>query len=292
MPALHFFTGARRSTLMATETYIGGFHAVIAWLEDNETAPREVLLLDSKHDAKSRRVAALAAGRGVTVRTISRQEMDLRAPGLRHQGVLAAVPAQEMKAEDVLDSDAGPADIVLVLDGVQDPHNLGACIRTAEAAGVRAVVVPKDRAAGLTPVVRKVAAGAAERVPVVGVTNLSRALEKLRDRGYWITGLAGDAADDEGQVARAQTLYEIDFTGPVALVMGSEGEGPAPPDARALRPSGDDPHAGRDREPERVGGGRGFALRGGAPAPPGGARQGRQSAGPGRRRGGQAEDGG
>src|SRR5690348_17482419 len=103
------------------------------------------------------------------------------------------MPPPESSGEDALDLSATPDRLVLVLDGVQDPHNLGACLRTAEAAGVAAVIVPKDRAAGLTPVVRKAAAGAAERVPLVTVTNLSRSLERLRDLGYWITGLAGEA---------------------------------------------------------------------------------------------------
>ncbi len=103
-----------------------------------------------------------------------------------------------------------------MLDGVQDPHNLGACLRSADAAGVAAVIVPRDRAAGLTPVVRKVAAGAAETVPLVAVVNLARTLRELKERGIWLVG-TDDAAD--------KTLYDADLTGPLALVMGSEGEG-------------------------------------------------------------------
>jgi 23S rRNA (guanosine2251-2'-O)-methyltransferase len=103
-----------------------------------------------------------------------------------------------------------------VLDGVQDPHNLGACLRSADAAGVAAVIVPRDRAAGLTPVVRKVAAGAAETVPLVSVVNLARTLRELKERGIWLTG-TDDSAD--------KSLYDVDLTGPLALVMGSEGEG-------------------------------------------------------------------
>ena len=103
-----------------------------------------------------------------------------------------------------------------MLDGVQDPHNLGACLRTAEAAGVTAVVLPKDRSTGLTAVVRKAAAGAAERVPLVAVTNLARTLTRLKELGYWITGLDGESKD---------TLYDVDLTGPTVLVMGAEGEG-------------------------------------------------------------------
>jgi 23S rRNA (guanosine2251-2'-O)-methyltransferase len=107
-------------------------------------------------------------------------------------------------------------DLYLVLDGVQDPHNLGACLRTADAAGVRAVIVPKDRAVGITPVVSKVAAGAAETVPLVTVPNLARSLKDMRDAGIWTIGTSGDAE---------RTLYEESLSGPLVLVMGAEGEG-------------------------------------------------------------------
>lgn len=198
------------------ETYIGGFHAVIAALEDGEIKPREVLLSETRRDERARRLYAAAAKAGVTVRQVSRDTLDLRAPGVRHQGVVAAVEAPDPVGEEVLDAPATDERLLLVLDGVQDPHNLGACLRTAEAVGVDAVIIPKDRAVGLTPVARKVAAGAAERVPVVAVTNLVRTLEKLKHLGYWITGLAGEAEE---------SLYEVDLTGPLVLVMGAESEG-------------------------------------------------------------------
>ncbi len=201
---------------MPAETYIGGFHAVIAALEDGENKPREVLLADTRRDERARRMLQIAAKVGVTVRQVSRETLDLRAPGLRHQGVIAAIEATAVVGEDVLYVPATPDRVVLALDGVQDPHNLGACLRTAEAVGVCAVIIPKDRSVGLTPVVRKVAAGAAERVPVVGVTNLVRSLERLKELGYWVTGLAG-----EGE----ESLFDVDLTGPLVIVMGGEGEG-------------------------------------------------------------------
>jgi 23S rRNA (guanosine2251-2'-O)-methyltransferase len=201
---------------MSAETYIGGFHAVIAALESGDNKPREILLADTRRDERARRLLQVAAKAGVTVRQVSRETLDLRAPGLRHQGVIAAIEAVAVSGEDVLYVPATPDRVILALDGVQDPHNLGACLRTAEAVGVCAVVIPKDRSVGLTPVVRKVAAGAAERVPVVGVTNLVRTLERLKELGYWVTGLAG-----EGQ----ESLYDIDLTGPLVIVMGGEGEG-------------------------------------------------------------------
>ena len=196
--------------------YIGGFHAVTAALEDAAVKPLEVLLAEHRHDERSRRIVELARAARVPLQLRSRSDLDLLAPELRHQGVLAAMPAQAFGGEDALDVPATPDKLVLVLDGVQDPHNLGACLRTAEAAGVHAVVIPKDRAASLTPVARSAAAGAAERVPVITVTNLSRALDRLRDLGYWITGLAGEAEE---------SLYDVDLTGPRVLVMGAEGEG-------------------------------------------------------------------
>jgi 23S rRNA (guanosine2251-2'-O)-methyltransferase len=196
--------------------YIGGFHAVIAALEDASAKPLEVILAQHRHDERSRKVADLARAAQVPLQLKAKSDLDLLAPELRHQGVLAIVPEPAFTAEDALDLPATPDRLILVLDGVQDPHNLGACLRTAEAAGVSAVVIPKDRAAGLTPVARKAAAGAAERVPVIAVTNLSRTLERLRELGYWLTGLAGEA--DE-------SLYDVDLTGPRALVLGAEAEG-------------------------------------------------------------------
>jgi 23S rRNA (guanosine2251-2'-O)-methyltransferase len=201
---------------MSAETYIGGFHAVIAALESGDNKPREILLADTRRDERACRLLQIAAKAGVTVRQVSRETLDLRAPGLRHQGVIAAIEAVAVVGEDVLYVPATPDRMILALDGVQDPHNLGACLRTAEAAGVCAVVIPKDRSVGLTPVVRKVAAGAAERVPVVGVTNLVRTLERLKELGYWVTGLAGESEE---------SLYDIDLTGPLVIVMGGEGEG-------------------------------------------------------------------
>lgn len=199
-----------------SETYVGGFHAVIAALEQNTHKPREILLADTRHDQRARRLLDLAAKAKVTVRQVGRDTLDLYAPGLRHQGVLAAVEAAGLAGEEILDLPATAERMILVLDGVQDPHNLGACLRTAEAVGVAAVVIPKDRAVGLTPAVRKAAAGSAERVPVVAVTNLARTLEKLKQLGYWVTGLAGEAEE---------SLYEVDLTGPLVLVMGGEAEG-------------------------------------------------------------------
>jgi len=201
---------------LSKTTLIGGFHAVLAALEDAHDKPFEILLAESRQDQRAREVQRLAAALGVRVRVVSRSELDVKAPGLRHQGVLAQVPEKPFDAEDLLYRAAEPQHLLLALDGVQDPHNLGACLRTAEAVGVNAVIVPKDRSAGLTAVARKAAAGAAERVPVVAVTNLVRTLQRLKSHGYWVTGLAGEADAD---------VFDADLTGPTVLVMGAEGEG-------------------------------------------------------------------
>ena len=213
----HILSAAQSGAVtVASYTVIGGFHAVLAALEDGADKPFEIWLSDTRQDERARRVTALAKQLEIPVYPRNRSDLDLRAPELRHQGVLAMLPERKFQGEDALEVPATPDRLLLVLDGVQDPHNLGACLRTAEAAGVDAVIIPRDRSASLTAVARKSAAGSAERVPVIAVTNLARTLERLKALGYWLTGLAGESQDN---------LYDVDFTGPVVLVMGAEGEG-------------------------------------------------------------------
>ncbi|MBY8966395.1 23S rRNA (guanosine(2251)-2'-O)-methyltransferase RlmB [Algiphilus sp.] len=201
-----------------SERVIGGFHAVSAALEAAEP-PLEVLLSQTRRDQRASALTAQAEARGVPLRRCGRDTLDLMLPGVRHQGVVArvAVAASAAVDADTLLYSPAPADgLVLVLDGIQDPHNLGACLRSAEAAGAQAVVIPRDRSVRVTPTVSKVAAGSAERVPVLSVTNLARALDQLRDHGYWICGLAGQAE---------RSLWQLRATQPLALVMGAEGAG-------------------------------------------------------------------
>jgi 23S rRNA (guanosine2251-2'-O)-methyltransferase len=198
-----------------------GLHAVAALLEHEPGRVTRLWVLASRKDARLNRLVDLARKRGVPINESTRVELDSLAEGARHQGVVAAyagesAPLGEADLERLLDAvQEGPA-LVLVLDGVQDPHNLGACLRTADAAGAHAVVAPRDRAVGLTPAVLKVASGAAESVPFVQVTNLARTLRALKDRGLKVVGAAGEAE---------QSVFAADLSGPLALVMGGEGGG-------------------------------------------------------------------
>jgi len=196
-----------------------GIHAVRVLLSRQPGRVRRVLVAGGRDAGRLAEVRALAQQAGVQVASVELAQLDRLAEGERHQGVVAEIVPwagdPETQLEEALEA-AGPVPLLLVLDGVQDPHNLGACLRSADAAGVAAVIVPRDRAAGLTPVVRKVAAGAAESVPLVAVVNLARTLRDLKERGLWLVG-TDDAAD--------KTLYEADLKGPLGLVMGSEGEG-------------------------------------------------------------------
>jgi 23S rRNA (guanosine2251-2'-O)-methyltransferase len=196
-----------------------GIHAVRVLLSRQPGRVRRVLLAGGRDAGRLAEIRALAQGAGVPVASVEPAQLDRLSEGERHQGVVAEIVPRagdpETQLEEALEA-AGPAPFLLVLDGVQDPHNLGACLRSADATGVAAVIVPRDRAAGLTPVVRKVAAGAAETVPLIPVVNLARTLRDLKERGVWLVG-TDDSAD--------KTLYEADLKGPLALVMGSEGEG-------------------------------------------------------------------
>lgn len=195
-----------------------GLHAVEALLRHHPKRVKQVWLAEGRGDPRARVVVELAEQARVGVGQCERREMDAWVEGV-HQGVVAEVsPSQvwgEAMLEELLDRAEGPP-LLLVLDGVTDPHNLGACLRTADAAGALAVIVPKDKAATLNATVRKVACGAAEVIPLVAVTNLARALEKLQQRGLWIVGTAGEAE---------QVIYDQDLTGPTVLVMGAEGKG-------------------------------------------------------------------
>jgi 23S rRNA (guanosine2251-2'-O)-methyltransferase len=204
---------------MAQSSLIHGFHAVIARLRQNPGSVAEIYVDSARHDPRVRDVVQLAEASGVRLIQAERRRLDGMVPSGRHQGVIAkveagaAVPYRSL--DDILENLKEPA-LLLVLDGVQDPHNLGACLRVADAMGVHAVVAPKDRAVGLNATVRKVASGAAETVPFITVTNLARTLRELQELGIWVVGAAGEAEQD---------LFTVKLDGPLALVLGAEGEG-------------------------------------------------------------------
>lgn len=195
---------------------IFGFHAVLSRLRADPSTVLEIFLDETRNDARGRDLAAAAERAGVRLMRVPTKRLDGFYGGGRHQGVVARV---EVKAavdsiEELLERAESP--LLLVLDGVTDPHNLGACLRVANAAGAHAVIAPKDRAAGITPAVSKVASGAAEATPYLMVTNLARTLSDLKQRNIWIVG-----ADEEAE----KTLYEADLPGSIAWVLGAEGEG-------------------------------------------------------------------
>jgi 23S rRNA (guanosine2251-2'-O)-methyltransferase len=194
-----------------------GFHAVLARLRADPTSVVELYLDENRKDARARDLALVAEKAGVALMRVPTKRLDGFYGGGRHQGVVALVfdkPARE-SLEDLLDSLKEPP-LLLVLDGVTDPHNLGACLRVADAAGAHAVIAPKDRAAGVGATVSKVASGAAESVPYYMVTNLARTLDDLKERAIWIVG-----ADEHAE----KTLYESDLPASIAWVLGAEGEG-------------------------------------------------------------------
>lgn len=193
-----------------------GFHAVIARLRADPKSVLEIFLDETRNDARGKDLVSIAERAGVRVMRVQTKRLDGFYGGGRHQGVVARVevPSLEKSLDEVLEQVEKP--LLLVLDGVTDPHNLGACLRVANAAGAHAVIAPRDRSAGITPAVSKVASGAAEATPYLMVTNLARTLAELKERNIWIVG-ADERAD--------KTLYEADLPDSIAWVVGAEGEG-------------------------------------------------------------------
>lgn len=199
--------------------YIYGIHAIKAFLANSPERLIEVMALKGREDQRLQPVIQEIQRLGIAVQFANRQTLDKKANGEVHQGIMARIQPQKELNENDLDEilQKQTAPLLLVLDGVTDPHNLGACLRTADAAGVHAVIVPKDKSAQLTSTARKVACGAAETVPLIRVTNLARTLRELQQQhNVWVVGTAGEATE---------TIYQTKLTGALALVMGAEGEG-------------------------------------------------------------------
>jgi 23S rRNA (guanosine2251-2'-O)-methyltransferase len=205
---------------MAKSITIYGIHAVQAYLDKYPEAVLEVFLLKSRDDERLNKLIQALRPLGLTLQWRDRAQLDQLADDSHHQGVVARVREQaagdEHALEGFLESLSEPP-FLLLLDGVTDPHNLGACLRSADAAGVHAVITPRDKSASITPVVRKVAVGAAESLPFFQVTNLARTMVMLKDRGIWLVGTALDDA--------AKSLYDMELTGALGIVMGAEGSG-------------------------------------------------------------------
>lgn len=204
---------------MSEDALIFGLHAVRTVLERRPQHASLLLLQKGREDARAAELERLARAAGVRTEWREARELDRLAGGERRQGaclyVRAANALGEGALDELLDGAAAPP-LLLALDGVQDPHNLGACLRTADAAGAAAVIVPRDRAAGLSPTVRKVASGAAETTPLIQVVNLARTLRWLKERALWVVGADGEATT---------SVFEADLAGPLAIVLGAEGSG-------------------------------------------------------------------
>jgi 23S rRNA (guanosine2251-2'-O)-methyltransferase len=202
---------------MSSPRVLFGFHAITVRMK---TAPKSVIELhveSNRRDARMRSFADRAREAGIKIIETDGERLDKMAGTSRHQGVVARVEAVAMphSLDEVIEAVEG-APLLLVLDGVTDPHNLGACLRVADGAGAHAIVAPKDHAVGVNATVAKVASGAAETVPYIMVTNLARTLNELKDFDIRVIGTSDDAE---------RTLYDLDLTGPVAFVLGSEGDG-------------------------------------------------------------------
>lgn len=204
---------------MSEKSLVFGLHAVHALLSSHSKRIVRLLILKERHDQKMQTLLQLAKEQSIPVEMTPRHELDRLAKHGNHQGVIAFCKQTNTYSESdldaILNSVSGPI-LLLVLDGIQDPHNLGACLRSADAAGVHAVIAPKDKSVGITPAVLKVASGAAEVIPFIQVTNLARTLRSLQERNIWVYGAEAEADN---------SLYAVDLKGSVAIVLGAEGSG-------------------------------------------------------------------
>ncbi len=206
---------------MARTDWLAGIHAVAAALDHDAAHVRRLLLAAGRRNPRLQKLAEQAERLGIAVQTCPPARLEKRAGNPHHQGVVAEYePPAYLDEKGLLQRvSEHPDSLLLALDGVTDPGNLGACLRSADAAGVAAVILPRDRAVAVTPTVRKRSAGAADQVPIARVTNLARTLEQLQQQGFWVAGAAGEGS---------RSLYEQPLALPLVLVMGSEGKGLRP----------------------------------------------------------------
>lgn len=205
---------------MSEARILFGFHAVLSRMRQHATSIQEILIDRDRVDPRMKDLLKMAEAANVRVMQVDRVRLDgIVGKNGRHQGVIARVvdtPIPYKDIHDILEGDLSESPFFLILDGVEDPHNLGACLRVADAMGVHAVIAPKDRAVGLNATVRKVASGAAETVPFIAVTNLARTIRELQEAGVFVVGTTMDAPN---------TLLNTKLDGPLALVLGAEGDG-------------------------------------------------------------------
>jgi len=200
------------------QNHIFGIHAALAAI--GKQTITKAYLLANRQDIKLQQIQTQLKQQNVKTQFVDRQQLDELVDGANHQGIVLEVLSQnksynEADIQNIIAANDQPK-IILILDGVQDPHNLGACLRSADAFGVSMIIAPKDNAVGLTSVVHKVACGAAETVPFIAVTNLARTMRLLQEAGFWLYGLSGAASD---------TIFQAPLTGNIGLVMGAEGKG-------------------------------------------------------------------
>ncbi|MGB4812305.1 MAG: 23S rRNA (guanosine(2251)-2'-O)-methyltransferase RlmB [Methylophilaceae bacterium] len=205
---------------MSDARILFGFHAVLSRLRQHAASVQEILIDRDRVDARMKDLLKMAELSNVRTMEVERSRLDgMAGTNGRHQGVIARVidtPIPYKDIHDILESDLTEPPFFLILDGVEDPHNLGACLRVADAMGVHAVIAPKDRAVGLNATVRKVASGAAETVPFIAVTNLARTIRELKEAGVFVVGTTMDAPSN---------LLNMKLDGPIAIVLGAEGDG-------------------------------------------------------------------
>lgn len=196
---------------------IFGFHAVTSRIRHEASSVEEIYVDSSRVDGRMKDLISAAKSAGVRIIPADDQRLSSIVGTRRHQGVVAKAGELSLarNLDELLDAIEGPP-LLLILDGITDPHNLGACLRVADGVGAHAVIAPKDRAVGLNATAAKVASGAAETVPYITVTNLARTLRELKERDIFLVGTSDDVD---------QTIYDVDFKGGIAIVMGSEGEG-------------------------------------------------------------------
>ncbi len=200
------------------QSCVYGVHAVKSLLSEKPEQIIALLVQEGERQQKLQALLLIAQAEKIKIKKCTRSELNEKSGADNHQGIVALICAAGSQPKQSLEECINAADnpLVLVLDQLQDPHNLGACMRTAEAMGVTAVIVPQHQSVGLTPTVRKVASGAAERIPFYEVKNLAHCLKSLQALGFWVVGAAGEAT---------KTLDQVDLTGPTVIIMGSEGKG-------------------------------------------------------------------